>query len=157
MSKKKAKKEDPNRRYVARNKRASHDYEILETFEAGLELRGSEVKTLRGGKGTIAEGYVRLKDGQAFLTGATFPEYQQASYNNHEPQRARRLLLNKNQLKRLHRATTEKGLSIVPVGLYFSGSWVKLEIALGRGKKLHDKRETLKDKQNVREEKRRRY
>lgn len=157
MSKKKAKKTDPNRRYVARNKRASFDYEILETFEAGLELRGSEVKTLRAGKGTIAEGYVRLKDGEAFLTGATIPEYPQASYNNHEPQRTRRLLLKKTELKRLHRATTEKGLSIIPVGLYFYKSWVKLEIALGRGKKLHDKRETLKAKQTKREQSRQRY
>ncbi|MED5370461.1 MAG: SsrA-binding protein SmpB [Myxococcota bacterium] len=150
MAKKKKSPKD-DRRFVARNKRARHDYEILETFEAGLELRGSEVKTLRGGKGTIAEAHIRLVDGEAWLLNANVPEYPQASYNNHEPSRKRRLLLKKTELRRLQRASTEKGLAIVPLALYFKGSWIKLELALGRGKKLFDKRETLKQKQTKRE------
>jgi SsrA-binding protein len=133
-------------RVIARNKRAKYDYELGDRFEAGLELRGSEVKALRAGKASILESYVRLRKGEAFLLQANIPELQQASYNNHEPTRPRKLLLNKSELKKLKRLTTEKNLTMVPMTLFFKGAWVKLEFATGKGKKQHDKRETLKKK-----------
>lgn len=136
---------------IARNRKAKFEYEILDTYEAGLSLRGSEVKSLRAGKGTIAEAYVRLIDGEAWLVGANISPYPQASYNNHEPDRPRKLLLSRQELRRLKKATREKGLTIVPLQLYFKGPWVKLEIALARGRKLHDKRQYLKKKQDRRD------
>lgn len=126
---------------MLRNRRASHDYELQETFEAGLELTGSEVKSLRaGGGGSIAEAYARVENGQVFIENMTIPLYQQASYNNHEPNRSRRLLLNKREIVEISRALDRKGLTLIPTKLYFKDGWVKIQIALGRGKKLHDKR-----------------
>ncbi len=139
------------RKTVARNRRAQFEYEILDTYEAGLSLRGSEVKSLRAGKGSIAEAYIRLIDGEAWLVGANISPYPQASYNNHEPDRPRKLLLKRQELRRLGKATRGKGLTIVPLQLYFKGPWVKLEIALARGRKLHDKRQYLKKKQDRRD------
>ena len=136
---------------VARNRRAKFEYEILDTYEAGLSLRGSEVKSLRAGKGSIAEAYIRLIDGEAWLVGANISPYPQASYNNHEPDRPRKLLLKRRELRRLDRATRSKGLTVIPLQLYFKGPWVKLEIALARGRKLHDKRQYLKKKQDRRD------
>jgi len=125
---------------MLRNRRASHDYELLERFEAGLELTGSEVKSLRQGGGSIAEAYVRVHDGQAFVEGMNIPIYQEASYNNHEPTRRRRLLLNKREIAELTKGLERKGLTVVPISLYFKGGWAKLEVALARGRKQHDKR-----------------
>lgn len=125
---------------MLRNRRASHDYELLEKFEAGLELTGSEVKSLRQGGGSIAEAYVRVHDGQAFVEGMNVPIYQEASYNNHEPTRRRRLLLNKREIAELTKGLERKGLTVVPLSLYFKDGWAKLEIALARGRKQHDKR-----------------
>ncbi len=139
---------------IARNKRAKFDYELQDRFEAGLELRGSEVKSLRAGKASIVEAYIRLRKGEAWLLQANIPEYQQASYNNHEPTRARKLLLNKRELKKLKRLVQEKSLTIVPTQLHFRGAWVKLEFAVGRGKKQHDKRESLKKKAHGKEQRR---
>jgi len=146
---------DDYKKVIARNRRAKFEYEFLEVFEAGLALTGSEVKSLRAGKGTIAEAYVRLRNGEAWLIGANFAPYAQASYNNHEVTRPRKLLLNKRELNVLARTGKDRGLTIVPLELYFKGSWVKLEIALARGRKLHDKREYLKKKQDRREMKER--
>ncbi len=125
---------------MLRNRRASHDYELQETFEAGLELTGSEVKSLRDGGGSIAEAYARVENGQVFVENMTIPVYQQASYNNHEPTRRRRLLLNKREIVEITRALDRKGLTLIPLKLYFKDGWAKLQLALGRGKKLHDKR-----------------
>lgn len=125
---------------MLRNRRASHDYELQDRFEAGLELMGSEVKSLRQGGGSIAEAYVRVVDGQAYVENMTIPIYQEASYNNHEPTRRRRLLLNKRELAELSKGLERKGLTVVPVSLYFKNGWAKLEIALARGRKQHDKR-----------------
>ena len=132
---------------MLRNRRASHDYELLERFEAGLELTGSEVKSLRQGGGSIAEAYVRVQNGQAFVEGMNIPVYQEASYNNHEPTRRRRLLLNKREIEELTKGLDRKGLTVVPTSLYFKGGWAKLEVALARGRKQHDKRraDTQKD------------
>lgn len=128
------------------NRRARHDYELLETFEAGLALTGSEVKSLRLGGGSIAEGYVRLRGGEVVLEGATIPIYEQASYNNHEPDRPRTLLLHRREIERIRQGLERKGLTAVPLRLYFRGGWAKLEIALARGKKRYDKRRTEADR-----------
>jgi SsrA-binding protein len=134
---------------MLRNRRATHEYEILETFEAGLELTGSEVKSLRAGGGSIAEAFARVQGGEVFLEGMTIPPYKDASYNNHEPNRRRRLLLKRREIDEIARGLERKGLTLVPLRLYFKGGWAKIDIALARGKKLHDKRrdEARKDAQ----------
>src|SRR5690554_6133968 len=126
---------------MLRNRRASHDYELQDRFEAGLELTGSEVKSLRQGGGSLAEAYVRVHDGQAFVEGMNIPIYQEASYNNHEPTRTRRLLLKKGEIAELAKGLERRGLTVVPLRLYFKDGWAKLEIALARGRKQHDKRQ----------------
>ena len=140
---------------IARNKKARHEYEILDTYEAGLSLLGSEVKSLRGGKATIKEAFVQFKSTEAFLMRANIQPYLHATHENHEATRPRKLLLNSSELKKLRSAVREKGLAIVPLSLYFKGAWVKMEIGLARGRKLHDKRENLKKKQDKREMKNR--
>ena len=136
---------------IANNKKARHEFELLDKFEAGLCLTGSEVKSLRQGNGTIKEAWVRFEKGEAWLVGANFKPYEYATHVNHEPMRPRKLLLNKKELKKLRAGTREKGLTIVPLALFFKGPWVKLEIALAKGKNLHDKRQSLKQKQAKRD------
>ncbi len=138
-------------RLIAENRKARHDYELLETVVAGLVLLGTEVKSLRGGKGNVAEAWVRFVDDEAWLMDAHIPPYPQAHQFNHEPRRPRKLLLKARELEKLHRRTAEKGLTLVPLKLYFAGPWVKIEVGLGRGRKLHDKRNALKEKQDKRE------
>ena len=134
-------------RTVARNRKATFTYEILDTFEAGLVLTGSEVKSLRAGKANLAQAYVRLEHGEAWLVGANIAQYPQAGpHNNHEPERPRKLLLKERELIRLDRSVREKGLTLVPLELYFSGAWAKLSFGIGRGKKLHDKRQSVKER-----------
>lgn len=135
---------------IATNRKARHEYELLEQIEAGLSLLGSEVKSLRQGQATIKEAWISVEKGEAFLMGAHFPPYSHATHENHEPDRKRKLLMNRREITRLRRATKEKGLTIVPLRLFFKGPWVKLDIALARGKKLHDKRESLKKKDDRR-------
>ena len=125
---------------MLRNRRATHDYELLERFEAGLELTGSEVKSLRQGGGSIVEAFARVSGGEVYLEGMTIPPYQQASYNNHEPLRSRKLLLKRSQIEEIAQGLERKGLTLIPLKLYFKDGWAKVEIALGRGKKLWDKR-----------------
>jgi SsrA-binding protein len=136
---------------IARNRRARFEYELLEEYEAGLALLGTEVKSLRAGKASIAEAYVRIRDGEAWLLGANIPLYPQAHQTNHEPARPRKLLLGRQELRKIERSTRDRGLTVVPLELYFKGSWVKLAIAVGRGRKSHDKREYLKKKEDRRE------
>lgn len=124
-----------------RNRRASFDYEILETFEAGLVLTGSEVKSLRAGGASISEAFARVKGGEVILEGMNIPVYAQASYNNHEPLRSRKLLLNRREIVELRAGMEQRGLSIVPIKLYFKDGWAKVLIGLGRGRKRHDKRQ----------------
>ncbi len=124
-----------------RNRRATFDYEILETFEAGLVLSGSEVKSLRAGGASISEAFARIKNGEVILEGMNIPVYAQASYNNHEPLRSRKLLLNRSEIKELKVGLEQRGLSIVPIKLYFKEGWAKVLIGLGRGRKRHDKRQ----------------
>lgn len=136
---------------MLRNRRATHDYELVKTFEAGMELTGSEVKSLRQGGGSIAEAYARVVGGEVFVEGMNIPIYQEASYNNHEPTRRRRLLLNAHEIDEIARGLERRGLTLVPLKLYFKGGWAKLELALARGKKLHDKREDAAKKDAERE------
>jgi SsrA-binding protein len=140
-----AKKEPDNRRVVSANRKARFHYEIGETFEAGIALTGSEVKSLRTGKATIAESYADARGGEIYLINATIPVYKQAGQFNHEPKRPRKLLLHKRQINRLIGAVEREGMTLVPLKLYFNDRGrAKIEIALGRGKKLHDKRETTR-------------
>jgi SsrA-binding protein len=123
------------------NRRARHDYDVLETFEAGLVLTGSEVKSLRAGGGSIAEAYARVVDDEVWLEGANLPTYAQASYNNHEPLRRRKLLLHRREIHELRKGLERRGLTVVPLKLYFDERGrAKLLIALARGRKRHDKR-----------------
>jgi len=137
----------PERRFkvVADNRRARFNYEIGETFEAGIVLTGSEVKSLRAGKVTIGESYADARDGEIWLINSNIPEYSQAGRFNHLPKRPRKLLLHQRQINKLAGAVEREGMTVVPLKLYFNDKGrAKVEIALARGKKLHDKRETLK-------------
>jgi SsrA-binding protein len=141
-----AEKKETSFKVVADNRRARFDYEIGETFEAGLVLTGTEVKSLRTGKASIGESYASLdKVGELYLLNANIPEYLQANQFNHQPKRARKLLLNTREISRLAKGLEREGMTIVPLKIYFNARGrAKLELALGRGKKLHDKRETEK-------------
>ena len=145
----------PERRLkiVAENRKARFNYEIGDTFEAGIALAGSEVKSLRSGKATIAESYADSLAGELWLVNANIPEYRQAGpFNNHAPKRPRRLLLHQREIDRLASAVEREGMTIVPLKLYFNERGrAKVELALARGKKLHDKRETLKKRSWERE------
>jgi len=137
-------KERP-RKIVSENRKARFNYEIGETFEAGVALTGSEVKSLRAGKATIAESYADARDGELWLINANIPEYLQAGRDNHAPKRPRKLLLHKRQINKLIGAVEREGFTVVPLKMYFNPRGrAKVEIALARGKKLHDKRDTLK-------------
>lgn len=133
------------------NRRAGFDYEILETFEAGISLTGSEVKSLRQGGGSIAEAYARIKGGEVWLEGMTIIVYNEASYNNHDPQRSRKLLLSKREIGEIAKGLERKGLTLVPLKLYFKDGWAKLLVALARGKKNYDKRATEAKREAKRE------
>jgi SsrA-binding protein len=138
-------KEPDNRRVVAHNRKARFHYEIGEIFEAGIALTGTEVKSLRNGKATIAESYADARGGEIWLVNANIPEYLQANRFNHSPRRPRKLLLHQRQIDKLAGAVERQGMTIVPLKLYFNARGrAKVEIALARGKKLHDKRQTEK-------------
>ena len=132
---------------ICQNKKAYHDYFIEETFEAGIVLVGTEVKSLREGKAQLVDSYAVFKGEELYLLNAHISPYSHAARDNHDPLRSRKLLLHKKELSRLIGKTAERGLSIVPLKLYFSRGKVKVEIGLAKGKKLRDKRETLKEKQ----------
>ena len=128
------------------NRRARHEYELLEKLVGGLVLTGSEVKSVRAGRVALQDGHVIFEGAAAFLVGVNIAPYDNAGYSNHDPMRKRKLLLHARELKRLHAKFTEKGLTIVPLAIGIEGNWIKVEIALGRGKKLHDKRDTLRER-----------
>ena len=136
---------------VADNKKARHDFEILETYEAGVVLRGSEVKSIRKGSVNLKDSYVSFIGDEAFLQNAHISVYQASSYNNHEPERLRKLLLNRNELNKIISKTRERGLSCIPLKIYFKDGRIKIEIALCKGKKAHDKRESIKKRDVDRE------
>lgn len=135
------------RRLIAENRRARHDYEILEKMEAGIVLKGTEVKSIRAGKVQLKDSYVEIRDGDAYLVGAHISPYSHGNIQNHDPERPRRLLLNRREIDRIFGKTTIQGLTCVPLSVYLSGNLVKLEVAIARGKKLYDKRQAEKKKQ----------
>jgi len=136
---------------ISDNRKAKFDYEIIETFEAGIALLGSEVKAIRNKQVQLKDSYISFVGDEAFLQNAHISEYKASSYNNHSPERLRKLLLHRNQLDKIYGALREKGLSCVPLKIYFKNGRIKLEIALVKGKKLHDKRESIKRRDAVRE------
>ena len=148
-----AKKEQSNEKMIAQNRRARHDYEIEDTYEAGLALTGTEVKSLREGRASLAESFISIdKRGEVWLEGANIPEYLNGTWNNHAPKRKRKLLLHGAQIDKLRRQIRAKGYTIVPLQLYFNEDGrAKLKIALARGKKEYDKRQALREEQDKRE------
>jgi SsrA-binding protein len=138
-------------RLICQNKKAYHDYEILETIEAGMVLLGTEVKSLREGRANLKDSYARINRGEVFLYGLHISPYTHASYDNHDPERVRKLLLHNDEIRRLIGKTQEKGLALIPTKIYFNKGRAKVELALARGKKLYDKRESIKKKEEQRE------
>ena len=138
-------------RDVATNRQASHRYHLLDRWECGLVLQGTEVKALRDGKAQIKDGYASVRDGEVWLHNVHIPPYGPASRENHEPERPRKLLMHKHEIDRLIGKTREKGLTLVPTRLYFSGGRAKVEIALARGKDVGDKRQAIKEREMKRE------
>jgi SsrA-binding protein len=131
------------RKVIASNRRARHDYEIMDTYEAGIVLTGTEVKSLRAGRASLTDAFASVEDGEVWLRGMHIPEYTQGSWTNHEPRRTRKLLLHRKEILRLIGKTRESGLALVPLSMYFSEGKVKVEIALGRGRRSYDKRAEL--------------
>ena len=144
-------KAESGEKLIASNKKAFHDYFVLQKFEAGLALTGTEVKSLREGKANLKDSYVTFERGEAYLTGAHISPYSHGNLQNHDPERPRKLLLHRREIEKLRVETTEKGLTVVPLRLYFRGAKVKAEIAVVRGKKQYDKRETEKRREAERE------
>ena len=138
-------------RIIAENRKAHHDYHLLETFEAGLVLLGTEVKSIREGSVNLRDSYARLDGGEAFVYNMHVSPYSHRGYADHEPLRRRKLLLTKQEIRKLVGKTVERGMTLVPVRLYFKNGRVKLAISLARGKKEHDKRETIKRRETERE------
>jgi SsrA-binding protein len=134
---------EKGRKVVASNRKARHDYAILDTVEAGISLVGTEVKSLRAGRASLVDAFAQEKDGELYLHGMHVPEYAMGTWTNHEPRRVRKLLLNRGEINRLIGKTRESGLTLVPLSLYFSDGWAKVELGLARGKKAYDKRQDL--------------
>lgn len=136
---------------VATNRQASYRYNLLDRWEAGIELTGTEVKSLRTGQAQIKDGYAAVRDGEVWLHNVHIPPYGPAARENHEPERPRKLLLKRREIEALMGKTKEKGLTLVPTRLYFKGPYAKVEIALGRGKDLYDKRRSIKERDQKRD------
>ncbi len=139
-----AKDDKPAERVVAENRKARHEYEIVDTLECGIALVGSEVKSLRAGRMSLDEAYGRIEKEEAWLLGCDIPEYEKANQLNHKPKRPRKLLLHRRELKKFAGQALEKGLTLVPLKMYFKNGRVKVLMGIGRGRKLHDKRQKLK-------------
>jgi len=139
------------KKLIAQNKKGRHDYFADEIFEAGLVLMGTEVKSLRAGRATLTDGYAEVIDGEIWLNGIHIPEYNEGSWTNHEPRRKRKLLMNKREISKLIGTLKEGGMTLIPLSLYFKDGKAKVEMGLARGKKAHDKRSALMEKQATRE------
>jgi SsrA-binding protein len=142
---------EQGRKLIASNKKARYEYAIEDTFEAGMMLTGTEVKSLRAGRASLIDGYAAIKDGEVWLHGVHIAEYTEGTWNNHEPRRPRKLLLHGHEIDKLIQKTKEKGFTIVPLSLYFKDGKAKVEIGVARGKKIHDKRQALAERQATRE------
>ena len=143
-----------NVKIVSKNRKALFEYFILEKFEAGIALMGSEIKSVRAGKVSLQEAYIKLDEQQAWLVNAHIASYQAASYSDHDPKRPRRLLLNKKEIRLMWNEVRQKGVTIIPVSMYLKDGKAKLEIAIAKGKKLYDKRRDIADKDMKREQER---
>ena len=139
------------KKLIAQNKKGRHDYFVDEIFEAGLVLMGTEVKSLRAGRATLTDGYAEVIDGEIWLNGIHIPEYNEGSWTNHEPRRKGKLLMNKREISKLIGTLKEGGMTLIPLSLYFKDGKAKVEMGLARGKKAHDKRSVLMEKQASRE------
>jgi SsrA-binding protein len=139
------------RKVIASNRRARHDYTIEDVIEAGLVLTGTEVKSLREGRASLADGFGQITDGEVWLHNVHIPEYIRGTWTNHEPRRPRKLLMHRKEIDKLTAATRERGLTLIPLSLYFSGGRVKIELALARGKRTYDKRHDLAERDAARE------
>jgi SsrA-binding protein len=144
-------KADPTQKTVASNRRALHDYEILDRFEAGIVLTGSEVKSLRGGRGSLSEAYGRVQGGEVWVEGMHIPPYEPGEKRGYDPIRRRKLLLHRNEIERLIGKTQERGLTFIPLRVYFSHGLAKVEVGLGRGKRQFEKRQTALEREHRRE------
>src|SRR4051795_13667743 len=142
---------EQGRKVVAQNRKARHDYAVEDTYEAGLVLQGTEVKSLREGRASLVDGFVDIDRGEAWLHNVHIPEYSQGTWTNHSARRKRKLLLNREEIDKIQRKVSEKGFTIVPLSLYFLNGRAKVEIALAKGKKTWDKRQTLREQQDNRE------
>jgi SsrA-binding protein len=142
---------EQGRRVVARNRRARHDYHIEDVVEAGLVLTGTEVKSLRAGRASLSDGFGQITDGEVWLLGVHIPQYTHGTWTNHEPRRPRKLLLHRKEIDRLASKTTERGLTLIPLSLYFSHGKAKVELAVARGKRTYDKRQDLAQRDAARE------
>jgi SsrA-binding protein len=142
---------DQGKKIIASNRRARHDYAIEDTVEAGLVLTGTEVKSLRAGRATLTEGFGQITNNEAWLHGVHIPQYTQGTWTNHEPRRIRKLLLHRREIDKLASSIQERGLTLVPLSLYFSGGKVKIELGLARGKRAYDKRQDLAKRDAARE------
>jgi SsrA-binding protein len=142
---------EQGRKIIAQNKKARHDYHIEDTFEAGLVLVGTEVKSLRMGRASLVDGFVDIERGEAWLHGVHIPEYSQGTWTNHSARRKRKLLLNRTEIDKIERRVNEKGLTVIPIALYFLDGRAKVEIGLAKGKKSWDKRHSLAERQANRE------
>jgi SsrA-binding protein len=134
---------EQGRHLVASNRRARHDYFIDATYEAGVVLSGTEVKSLRAGRATLSDGYATVRDGELWLHNVHIPEYTEGTWTNHQPRRARKLLLHRKEIVEIVKATQQKGMTLVPLALYFKDGYAKVEIGLARGKRQYDKRQSL--------------
>jgi SsrA-binding protein len=140
-----------NEKIIATNRKAYHEFFILDKFEAGIELLGSEVKSLREGSGNLKEGYVVIRDGNAVLIGVHISPYSHTGFQGHDPLRDRQLLLNKREISKLVKKVSEKGLTLIPLRMYFKNGWVKVEIGLAKGKHHYDKKDSIKKRDIKRE------
>jgi SsrA-binding protein len=138
-------------RVVARNRKAKFEYELFDRWEAGLVLVGSEVKSLRDGKAQLEDAYAKLRNGELWLMNSHIPEYDKATIETHDPKRPRKLLLHRQEVHRLQTKLQERGFTLIPLSLYFKGPYAKVEVALAKGKKLFDKRESLRKNEDRRE------
>lgn len=142
---------EKGRKLVAQNRKARHDYTIEDVYEAGLVLHGTEVKSLRAGRATLVDGYADVKDGEVWLHNVHIPEYTEGTWTNHEPRRARKLLLHDQEISKLIGKTKEGGLTLVPLSIYFKDGYAKVELALARGRKSYDKRQAIAERDAKRE------
>ena len=151
MAKKTSAQQDPNSRIVCRNRKARHEYDVFDEVECGIVLRGSEVKSIRNNKISIEEAYARVRDGELWLLNCDIAEYPQATVMNHEPRRPRKLLLHRRELRKFAESAAQEGLTLIPLEVRFARGLVKVTIAVARGRKLHDKRQKLKEQSDRRE------